>query len=259
MKTSLIKNAEELKQIIISLEKDLLARALECAREAFRKLLEQIDSLIQRHKPEYLIVSHKRSIWYRTCLGPIRVTRRQYRGQDGKYRYILDELMGMDKYRHITLAVKELACMLAGEMPFRKSAEVLSRTTAVELSFQTIHRLVQTVLAGSQDDADQAITWFEETGELQQSANKQVGCLIVEADGVVLPLQREAAHKAAVKLGIAYEGWRKVGKERYSTVNKSFHADIINSDRFWAGMTLKLHQKYDLSKTQYVVGGDGAT
>jgi hypothetical protein len=258
LKTSLIKNAEELKQLVISLEKDILSKAIECAREVFGRLLEQIDSLIRQYRPADLRITHKRSTWYRTWLGPIRITRRQYRGQDGKYRYLLDELMGMDKHRHTTSAVKEIACRLAGEMPFRRSAEVLSRTTSIDLSYKTIHRLTQIVPAYSQDETDRAITWLEETGELPQSKGRETSRLMIEADGVVLPLQREAAHKAEVKLGIAYEGWRKVGKDRYSTTNKTYHADIVNTDRFWTGMTLKLHQRYDLSRPQYVIGGDGA-
>ena len=259
MKTSLTKNAEELKQIVVSMEKDLFDKAVECARKAFGKVLEQIDSLIQQHRPADLVIAHKRSTWYRTRLGSIMVTRRQYRGRDGKYRYLLDELMGMSKYRHTTFAVKELACGLAAEMPFRRSAEVLNRTTSLDLSYRTIHRLVRLALADSQDEADRAAAWFEETGELKQTEGRKANYLMIEADGVVLPLQREEVRKAEVKLGIAYEGWRKVGKDRYSTVNKTLYADISSADRFWTGMTLKLHQKYDLDGTQYVIGGDGAT
>ena len=258
MKNSLIENSLELKYSFLDTEKMLLAKAIEWAREVFKHFLEQIDLLILRHRPASLRIAHKRSIWHRTWLGPIRVNRRQYQGQDGKYRYLLDELMGLDKYRHTTFAVKEIACRLAGEMPFRKSAEILNSTTSIDLSHQTIHRLVQTALSDSQDNADKATAWFEETGELPESKNMKASRLMVEADGVVLPLQREQARKAEVKLGIAYEGWQKVGKDRYRTVNKTYYADVANTDRFWAGMTLKLHQRYDLEGTQYVVGGDGA-
>ena len=258
MKNSVIENSQELKHSFLDMEKALLAQAIEWAREVFKRILEQIDLLIQQHRPASLKIAHKRGIWYRTWLGPIRVTRRQYQDRDGKYRYLLDELMGMNKYQHTTFAVKEIACRLAGEMPFRKSAEILNRTTPIDLSHQTIHRLVQTALADSQDNADMATALFEETGELTQSEGRKANRLMIEADGVVLPLQREQAHKAEVKLGIAYEGWQKVGKDRYRTVNKTYYADVANADRFWAGMTLKLHQRYDLEGTQYVVGGDGA-
>lgn len=258
MKTSLIENAQELKQIIIDMEMILLKKAIGTAREAYRQILEYIDVLIQRYRPGYLRIVHKRSTWYQTWLGHIKVTRRQYRGQDGKYRYPLDELMGMTKYNHTTLAVKEIACRLAGEMPFRKSAEVLSRTTPINLSHQTIHRFVQTALAGSQDDSDRSLTWFEETGELPQSNGKQVKRLMIEADGVLLPLQQEEARKTEVKLGIAYEGWGKVGKARYRTVHKMLYADVATPERFWTGVALKLNQAYDLGGTHFVIGGDGA-
>ena len=259
MKNSLIENSMELKRSILDTEKMLLDRAIEWAREAFKHFLEQIDSLIRRYRLASLRIAHKRSVWYRTCLGPIKVNRRLYQDNDGKYRYLLDELIGMDKYHHTTVAVKGIACKLAGEMPFRKSAEILKGTTPIVLSHQTIHRIVQSALADSQDNADRATAWFEETGELPQTEGRKADRLIIEADGVVLPLQRQAARKAEVKLGIAYESWKKVGKDRYSTVNKTYYADVANTDHFWAGMTLKLHKRYDLIGTQYVTGGDGAS
>ncbi len=259
MKNSLIENAQELNSILLDLEKQVLNKAMEWARETLRHILEQIDNLIRHHRPATLQIIHKRGIWYRTRLGLVRVTRRQYQEQDGSYRYLLDEVMGMDKYRHTTVAVEEIACRLAGEMSFRKSADVLSSTTPIELSHQTIHRLVQTAVTHSQDEADRATAWFTETGELPQSKNRKVNRLMIEADGVVLPLQRAAARRAEVKLGIAYEGWRKVGKDRYSTVNKTYYADMVDTNAFWSGMAIKLHQRYDLSTTHHVVGGDGAS
>ncbi len=59
----------------------------------------------------------------------------------------------------------------------------------------------------------------------------------------MLSLQRETAQKAEVKLGIAYEGWNKVGKDSYSTFNKTVYADIAGTDKFCAGMNLKLRGK----------------
>jgi len=259
LKKSLIENAQELNCMLLDLEKQILNKAMACAREALRRMLEQIDNLIRHHRPASLRIIHKRSTWYQTRLGSIQVTRRQYQEQDGTYRYLLDEAMGMTKYRHTTLAVEEIACRLAGDMPFRKSADVLSKTTPINLSHHTIHRLVQTAVAHSQNTADTATTWFAQTGELPQSKNRKINRLMIEADGVMLPLQRQSAHKAEVKLGIAYEGWKKIGKDRYSTVNKTYYADMTGTNTFWAGMAVKLHQRYDMSTTHHIVGGDGAS
>lgn len=259
MKTSLIESEQELKQAIRDLEKTLWAKAIEWAREIYRRLLEQIDSLIKRYRTKALDIVHKRSTWYKTWLGPIRVTRRQYRDRDGKYRYLLDELLGMGKYHHTTTNVQEIALDLAGNTTFRGSAEILRKTAGIDLSHQTIHRLLKRAADGCLESTDRATGWFQETGEIPQAEGKKVGHLIIEADGVMLSLQRETARKAEVKLGIAYEGWNKVGKDRYSTFNKTVYADIAGTDKFWAGMTLKLHERYDLSGIeQVVVGGDGA-
>jgi hypothetical protein len=81
----------------------------------------------------------------------------------------------------------------------------------------------------------------------------------VEADGVILSLQREKERRAEVKLGIAYEGWKKVGKDRYRTVNKTAFTTVAGRDNFWSGLSLKLQKTYDLARVKdTIVGGDGA-
>jgi len=256
--TSLIESSKELKQLILDLEKTLLARAMEWAKEAYKRLLEQIDCLMARCRPRSWRVVHKRAVWYRTILGAVRITRRQYRDQNGSYRYLLDELVGMGKHEHTSVEVKEMALGLVDNMTIRQSADILRKVSPVDLSHQTIHRLLKRAAERIVADTDNALAWFEQTGELPESKGKKVDKLIMEADGVMLSLQREKARKAEVKLGIAYEGWKKVGKDRYSTLNKTVHADIAGTDTFWSGMALKLHGKYDLTDGQFVIGGDGA-
>jgi hypothetical protein len=144
-------------------------------------------------------------------------------------------------------------------MTFRKSAEVLERTTPISLSHQTIKNMLTRVAERSLAQKETEIRHFLETGEITEGEGKKTDILLMEADGVMLSLQCEKAKKAEVKLGIAYEGWGKVGKNRYKTVNKTFDADIASSERFWAGFTLKLQSKYDLAGiNQFVLGGDGA-
>ena len=260
MKTSLIQSEKELKQAICELEETVLAKALEWAAETYRNLLEQIDSLISKFRPKTLVIVHKRDVWYRTGLGNIRVTRRQYRDQEGKYRYLLDELLNMAKYSHITTKVREIALDLVNSTTFRRSAEIIRKTTAIDISAPTIHRILKRAADTYLEDADKETRWFQETGELRQVEGKKIEHLMIEADGVMLSLQREKARKAEVKLGISCEGWSKVGKDRYRTVNKTIFADIADSDKFWSGMALKLHGKYDLSGIkQVIVGGDAAT
>lgn len=260
MKTSLTEETESFKQVVRQLEKYIYNKAMELARKVYQSILEQLDNLIKERRDKRLKIAHKRNTWYKTCFGHIEITRRYYRDQYGKYHYPLDELVGMEKYRHNTLRVQQLALELASGMTYRRSAEVLQKTTALHLSHQTIKNLLTRVADGYLEKKKNEIMHLIETGEIIESGDKKIDLLIMEADGVMLPLQRDKAKKAEVKLGIAYEGWDKVGKDRYKTVNKAYYADIATSERFWAGFTTTLQSKYDLAGiNQFVLGGDGAS
>jgi hypothetical protein len=69
LKTSLIENTQELKQVLLVLEKKIYEKAIRWAREEFKRILEQTDVLIQQHRPFALRIVHKRSTWYRTWAG----------------------------------------------------------------------------------------------------------------------------------------------------------------------------------------------
>jgi Uncharacterised protein family (UPF0236) len=255
---SLAENGTELKDILDQLDKALLDKALEWARKAYKTILAQTDKALAEHRTAGLQIEHLRDVWYQTCLGPVKIRRRQYR--EGKtYRYLLDEMMGMDKRSHVTNGVQVLALDLASTMPYRRSADILRKTSAIDMTHQTIWRLVAQAADPYLKKTEQELKWFQATGELPATEGKQVARLMVEADGVMLSLQREKERKTEVKLGIAYEGWESVGKERYKTVNKTIFAEVTGGNTFWAGMSLKLQKRYDLDRVgQTVVGGDGA-
>lgn len=259
MRNSLPRSTEEHKSFLQKLDKYLLEEALEWARKMYKAILERIDKILAEERCRELKIGHLREVWYQTCMGVVRVKRRQYLDEKKKNRYLLDELTDVGKYQHVTRGVRELALELATEMPYRKSAEILRKTSAINLAHQTIWRMVGKAADPYLRKAEQEIRWFLETGEIPDSEGKQAGRILVEADGVFLSLQREKERKTEVKLGIAYEGWEKVGKDRYKTMNKTIFADVADRDFFWAGMSLKLQRKYDLGAIgDTIVGGDGA-
>ena len=259
MGISVPQNAAALNTFLQRLDRVLADEAMEWARKCYRAILEELDRLIAERRDRGLTIEHCRGVWHQTCLGPVRVKRRQYRVGKGRYRYLLDELVGMGKHRHVTSTVQERVLEMTTLMPYRRSAEVLRKLSAIDLPHQTIWRLVARVADAYLEKAEGELRWFLKTGEMPGGEGKQIGRLLVEADGVMLSLQRERERKAEVKLGIAYEGWAKVGKDRHRTVNKTAFAAVASGDEFWGGMTLKLHKKYDLSGVEEtVVGGDGA-
>ena len=259
MEISLAQSAAELKSILGDLDQVLVKKAFELAREWFKAIMEQLDKVIAKHREKDLSIEHIRGVWYQTCMGAVRIKRRQYRDEKGGYRYLLDEIMGMERGWHITHRVQNLVAELTAAMPYRRSAEVLSKATAVEMSHQSIWRIIGRIADPHIEKAEREVKRFMETGEIPEGEGKKLTRLLVEADGVMLSLQREKERKAEVKLGIAYEGWEKVGKDRYKTVNKTAYAAVAGEQTFWAGITLKLQERYDLSRIgETLIGGDGA-
>lgn len=261
MNISLPDSITELKEFLKHLDKKIQDQVNEIARKYYKAILEEVDELIARYKGDKLQIEHKREVWYKTCLGPVKISRREYRGRggDGGRRCPLDMLMGMGKHSHTTLKVQELVLETASHMPYRHSAEMLRKASAVDLPHQTIWRMVAKAADPYIAKAKQELKWFMETGEIPQGEGKQVSRLMVEADGVILSLQREKERRTEVKLGIAYEGWQKVGKDRYRTVNKTIFSSVGSREQFWPGLSLKLQKTYDLAMTRdTIVGGDGA-
>jgi hypothetical protein len=258
LKRSLTESQAELKSLLLGLDKVLLEKAIELARRWYKAIVEKLDELIKKLRDKRLSIEHLRVTWYETCLGPVRVKRRQYRDKDGQYRYLLDELLGMGR-DHTVASVREIALELASKMSYRGSAEVLRRTSAIDLSHQTIWRLLARVADPYLKKAELELRDFLETGEIPEGEGRELARLLVEADGVMLSLQRERERRAEVKVGIAYEGWSEVSRDRYRTVNKTIFAEVAGWQEYWAGMSLKLQKRYELSKVgEIIVGGDGA-
>ena len=149
MEISVPQNAAALNTFLQRLDEVLADAALEWARKCYKAILEELDRLIAEHRDRGLTIEHCRGVWHQTCLGPVRVKRRQYRDSGGsyprRYRYLLDELVGMGRHRHVTSAVQERVLEMATVMPYRRSAEVLRKLSAIDLPHQTIWRLVARV------------------------------------------------------------------------------------------------------------------
>jgi len=134
---SVAEGGEGLKGLLCGLDEVLLEKVLEWARRAYQAILERVDDLLLGSRGKGLCVEHMRSRWYYTCMGPVRVARRQYRDAvNGGYRYLLDEVVGMEGGSRVTPRLKQVGSEVDCAMPFRRSAEVVEKTMGVRLSLQ---------------------------------------------------------------------------------------------------------------------------
>lgn len=146
MNTSVPESITQLKHFLRHLDKNIQGRITEIAKQYYKAILEEVDEAIARYRGGNLQIEHRREVWYQTCLGAVRIRRREYRirggSRDGERCCLLDNLMGMEKYHHTTVGVQELALEAASRMPYRPGAEFLQKVSALNLSHQTIWRLV---------------------------------------------------------------------------------------------------------------------
>jgi hypothetical protein len=164
----------ELKEFLKHLDQFLQDKAMEYMRQCYKAILEDVDEAIAEHRRGNLEIEHCREVWYQTCLGAVRIKRRQYRDGEGRRRCLLDDVMGMGKKWHTTVKVQELALEMASFMPYRRSAEVLKKASAIDLPHQTIWRMVGKAADPYLKKEEQELKWFLETGEIPQGETKQV-------------------------------------------------------------------------------------
>ena len=195
-----------------------------------------------------------------TRFGPVRVRRRLYQDGQGQYRFRLDEVVGIASGARVSGKLDEVALRLASQLPYAQASAILTDLLPEgTVSKTAVHRLVQTRM-GREVAAEAAEAEAVYSGAVAAPVGERVVArLFVEADGVNVPLQREATRRAEIKVGVAHEGWEQVGADRYALVEKTRYAGVLEGDAFWERLSLKLGRRYDLATIEpVVVGGDGA-
>jgi len=249
----------KLKSDVGKWEEEIFSWACSLAQEVAKALLEEIDDELMKEKDHSLRVECFKEHQVTTVFGNVTVKRRLYQDGNGKYRFLLDEKMGLDKGCHMSYRVKELATFICSHFPFQRSEEILRTILPSGISHTTIHRLVGRVVDPYLEAEEKEIKEVYEDGVIPESKGKVVPYLFIEADGTSIALQREEAKRAEVKAGVAYEDWKKVSKDRYRVTEKTVYTGIMDGERFWEGFSLALAKKYDLSRIgRVIIGGDGA-
>lgn len=248
-----LKGGEGLGEVLVKI-------SMEIAREFYRQVLELVDNYLFQIKGTALKSEGLYPKWIISPLGSVRVRRRKYREDTGGYRYLLDDILGLEGRSPLTPEIKEDCAYIATLLPFMKSAQVIEQAIPeAAISHTTVHRVVERLAEPVMREAEAKRQQLYETGEMVSGGNRVVPRLFIEADGVNIALQREKKKKTEIKIGIAYEGWQEKSKGRYAVMGKTTYHSVSSGESFWEGFSLKLAGRYDLSQIkQYIVGGDGA-
>lgn len=83
--------------------------------------------------------------------------------------------------------------------------------------------------------------------------------LFEETDGVYVNLQREKQDMAEIKVGIAYDGWKQTGKDRYPLDEKVVVAGFSKANEFQAYREAAIAEKYNTDEIEIrLMNADGA-
>ena len=248
-----------------SLEQEIFRRYCLLGCGALKEQLEKRDSqlMLSRDRTVYRHKGLRRTV-IKTVMGEVEYSRAIYerKNEDGtkSFVYLLDEAMGItgSGFMSGVLSAQIAAAVCAGT--YRRAAQSISEMTGQTISHQAAWNVTQQL--GQRIDAQ------EQRAASLAAKNKGTGdleakLLFEEQDGIWLNLQgkgrQQHGKSKEMKVAIAYDGAKKVGKERYTLTNKVACANFETAAKFVRRKEGVISETYNTDEIRLrVLGGDGA-
>lgn len=113
-------------------EEEITRVTAKVAASLAKEFLQAIDEHLSKTRQSDLRLVGYRSRTIVARFGSFRIKRRLYRERDGRYRFLLDEAIGLEKMRSFSPSVKTLATHLSTHVPFRVAADFLCQVLPKE-------------------------------------------------------------------------------------------------------------------------------
>lgn len=249
------------------LEKNIYAWVCQIGRKFTKEFLERYDRMLieDRDKKKYRNKGARQTT-VKTVYGEVTYQRMVYevREEDGtkRFAYLLDETLELDQVGLISTNMAELLVKGITELSYRECATQVSEMTGQTISAMGVWNVIQ-ALGKKICEEEAELTEEYKKGHLK--GEKEVPVLFEEADGVYIKLQgkdrkKEKKDKAEIKIGIAYDGWRRIGPNRYELENKVVVAGFSKAKEFQEYREAVIAQEFDLDEvSQRILNADGAS
>ena len=249
------------------LEKNIYAWVCQIGREFTKEFLERYDRMLMedRDKKKYRNKGARQTT-VKTVYGEVTYQRMVYEviEEDGTKRfvYLLDETLELDHVGLISTNMAELLVKGITELSYRECATKVSEMTGQTISAMGVWNVIQAL---GEKVYNEEATLTEEYKKGHVKGEKEVPVLFEEADGVYIKLQgkdrkKEKQDKAEIKIGIAYDGWRKTGPERYALENKVVVAGFSKAKEFQEYREAVIAQEFNLDEvSQRILNAEGAS
>ena len=249
------------------LEKNIFAWVCQLGQQFTKEFLERYDQILmrERDKEKY---RHKgrRQNTVKTVYGEVTYSRVVYEvtqeDKSRRYVYLLDETLQLNCIGLISANMADLLVKGITELSYRECAAKVSEMTGQTISAMGVWNVIQ-MLGEKACEEERELVKEHKAGHVQ--GTKEIPVIFEEADGVYVKLQgkdrkRSGQDKAELKVGIAYDGWKKVGKERYELPEKVVVAGFAAAKEFHAYREAAIAAKYNLDEvSQRILNADGAS
>ena len=224
---------------IATLEKVVYEAVLLLGRNIMRRCIEEADRTLARQRDRGMYRDKGyRPTTLKTVMGEVEYQRHVYllSGSGERPRatvYLLDKSMGLDTVGFFSDTVCMMAVEAACAVSYRTAATTLNELTGLNLSHESVWRIVQN--AGSWEQA--RVDTLAAAAKAECGAGSyETPVLYEEMDGVYLALQgkdrREHGSSKEMKVAIAYSGVHEDASGRRSLVNKVSYASMEQAKHF---------------------------
>lgn len=257
MDSMLNKNALTFKDF----EKKTFEMICKAGQEYTKDFLEQYDTFLMENRDKSVYRNKgKKHTTIKTIYGEVEYDRRIYEKvrEDGlkEFVYLLDEQLEIPCVGLISMNMAEQMVSSITEMSYRDTANEITEKTGQRISVMGVWNVIQK-LGDKVCNEERVLVKEHKTGNL--CGDKETPVLFEETDGVYIRFQREIKSKGEIKIGLAYDGWKVTGTNRYTLDNKVVVAGVSTSKEFHDFREAAIAEKYNLDENVIrIMNADGA-
>lgn len=267
------KDLEEIAyKIACEFANEILRNMLE---EYDKKLMDTRDTKIYRHKG-------KETTTVKAKTGIVEYTRTKYitKNEEGKNQcvYLTDETLNIKEIGQVSGGIIDLVVKNISEVSFRVCAEMIKNMTGLSISGVGVWNIVQKLGEEIKQYEEEKVKAHQ--NDKLKAGEKETPIVYQEADGIMIYTQGKdrkeqvdnykkkhpneeipkKVRNVELKLGMTYEGWKEVGKNRYVLVGKEYVAGYMSGEEMANITNANLYSKYDMSKVELrVLNSDGGS
>lgn len=249
------------------LEQKIFHLVCEEGRIYTKQILEMYDAYLRDNRDKKVYRNKGlRETTIKTVYGEVTYKRTIYQTTDESgnkiFIYLLDETLELEKVGLISTNLAEKLVHGITEMSYRECAAKVTEMTGQSISPMGVWNVIQ-ALGEKVVEEEKELTEAYKEGRIQ--GNEITPVLFEEADGVYINLQgrdrkKNGKEKAEMKVAIAYEGWKALGKERYELSNKVVVAGFSSTKEFHEYREAAIAERYDIDEIAVrLLNADGAS